>query len=166
MIEGVIHSENPKEHWEHLSASGKVILDLGCGFWTQEEREMGNGTAKYFISQNPLKYIGIDLNGADIKKLSNEFPQAIFIEKAITNPRDILPIIFEHQPSVLKCDIEGMESALFQLPEKYSIREIAIETHPGHHDSCIKWLNMVGLIPWRKNLVSFCSEIQVIYGKC
>lgn len=166
MISGVIHSENPLEHWEHLDCRGKVILDLGCGFWAQAERETGNGTAKYFISQDPIKYIGVDINAADIQRLTKEFPQGIFIEKAIRYTGDILAILKEHKPSVVKCDIEGMEDALFGLSSSEGILEVGIETHHGKEKACLDWLAKVGLNPWRLDSVSFCKEINVIYGKC
>ena len=166
MIEGVIHSENPREHWEYLNCKDRVILDLGCGFWTEAERNLGDGTAKYFIGQNPKQYIGVDYNGVDIKRLSAEFPQGIFYEKSIKGEADILELINAHKPQVVKCDIEGMETALFGLQEKYSIEQIAIESHHGNDDGCLGWMRGVGLAPWRIDLVSFCSEIKVIYGKC
>jgi hypothetical protein len=166
MTEGVIHSENPKEHWEHLNCSGKIILDLGCGFWTEEERQSGDGTTKYFIRQSPKQYIGLDHNGADIRRLSGEFPQGIFYHKPIRAKEDILELIMAHNPQIIKCDIEGMETALFELKEKYSIEQIAIESHHGNDEGCLGWMRRVGLIPWRIDRVSFCSEIKVIYGKC
>jgi SAM-dependent methyltransferase len=166
MINGIIHSENPLEHWEHLDCRGKIILDLGCGFWTKEERDAGNGTAKYFISQNPIKYIGIDINSGDIQRLTKEFPQGVFIEKAIRSTIDILEVLNEYHPSVIKCDIEGMEDALFGLSSSKGILEIGIETHNGRERACLDWLTRVGLTPWRIDSVSFCGEINVIYGKC
>jgi SAM-dependent methyltransferase len=166
MISGIIHSENPLEHWEHLDCRGKTILDLGCGFWTQAERETGNGTAKYFISQDPIKYIGVDINAADIQRLSKEFPQGVFIEKAIRSTMDILEVLNEYHPSIIKCDIEGMEDALFGLSSSKGILEIGIETHNGRERACLDWLTRVGLTPWRIDSVSFCGEINVIYGKC
>ena len=86
------------EHWEPLDCRSKVILDLGCGFWTESERVAGNGTAKYFITQDPIKYIGIDSNGADINRLSKEFPHGVFIEKPIRCSEDILAILLEFKP--------------------------------------------------------------------
>jgi hypothetical protein len=166
MICGTIHSETPAEHWEHLNCEGKIILDLGCGFWTQEERDAGNGTAKYFIGQSPLKYIGTDINSGDIQRLTKEFTQGVFIEKAIRCTGDILAILKEHKPSMVKCDIEGMEDALFGLSSSESILEIGIETHNGREKACLDWLARVGLNPWRFDSVSFCKEINVIYGKC
>ena len=132
MIEGIIHSENPREHWEHINCKGKTILDLGCGFWTEGERSLGDGTAKYFINQTPKQYIGLDHNGGDIRRLSEEFPQGIFYHKPIRSKEDILELLEEHKPEVIKCDIEGMETALFGLQEKYSIEQIAIESHHGN----------------------------------
>lgn len=166
MIAGIINSERPEEHWKYLNCKGKIILDLGCGFWTHEERQSRNGTAKYFISQEPQKYIGVDSNGSDIKDLSLEFPQAVFIEKPIRQTEDILGLIFKYAPQTIKCDIEGMEIALFGLKEKYSIREIAIETHGSLDFNCFKWITKVGLNPYRIDDASFCPEIKIIYAKC
>ena len=166
MICGTIHSESPAEHWQHLNCGGKVILDLGCGFWTQEERDAGNGTAKYFIGQNPIKYIGADINSGDIQKLTKEFPQAVFNNQPIRYAKDILDLLNQYQPSVIKCDIEGMEDALFGLDHRHSICEVAIETHNGREKACLDWCASVGLNPWRFDSVSFCKGINVIYAKC
>lgn len=166
MIEGMIYSENPREHWAHLNAKSKVILDLGCGFWTEQERQEGRGTANYFISQSPQKYIGIDCNGADIQRLSSQFKDHIFIEKRIETSDQISDLIFQHNPTIIKCDIEGAERALFGLKDRLTIEEIATETHIGTDGECLQWMLKVGLIPWRIDGASFCSEIKIIYGKC
>lgn len=166
MIEGVIHSENPQEHWAHLNCEGETILDLGCGFWTQEERDSGNGTAKYFIGQNPKQYIGVDSNAGDIKRLSAEFSSGVFFEKSITSKQDILSLINQFNPTMIKCDIEGMEIALFSIENRHSIKEVAIETHNSTDIPCLKWMNDVGLNHWRTDLASFCPEIKIIYAKC
>lgn len=167
MIEGVINSEAPQEHWAHLSGTGKRILDLGCGFWTQAERDEGNGTTRFFSSHNPASYVGVDHNSNDIQKLRAEFPSHKFIDKTIICADDIKAIVQEERPSLVKCDIEGMERYLFQLEERFSICEIGIETHSGELEAqCLDWLNKVGLVPWRIDSASFCPEIKIIYGKC
>ncbi|NBW13907.1 MAG: hypothetical protein EBR82_38480 [Caulobacteraceae bacterium] len=166
MTEGIIHSENPQEHWEHLNCRDEIIIDLGCGFWTQKERELGNGTAKYFIGQNPQKYIGVDINADDIKRLSSEFPEGTFIEKVILNKEDILSLINQFNPTIIKCDIEGMETSLFAINNRHSIKKVAIETHNGTDVPCIKWMKEIGLNPYRMDSASFCPEIKIIYGKC
>lgn len=166
MIEGVIHSENPQEHWKHLNAHKKVVLDLGCGFWTEEERQSGNGTANYFIGQAPLKYVGVDCNSGDTQRLSEQFKEHIFLEAIIQSKEQILDLIYAYNPALVKCDIEGAESALFQLNDRLSIREIGIETHNGLDGNCLAWMLRVGLTPWRIDIASFCPDIKIIYGKC
>jgi len=166
MIEGIIHSENPEQHWEHIKAEGKTILDLGCGFWTEEERQKGDGTAKYFIGQNPTKYIGLDINAQDIQRLAVEFPQAVFIAAPIRSPADILELLDKFKPQVIKCDIEGMEIALLGLKDRQGIEQIAIESHYNNEGLLIEWMSRVRLNPWRIDKVSFCSQIKVLYGKC
>lgn len=166
MINGVIHSENPIDHWAHINASDKVVLDLGCGFWTDEERKSGNGTARYFISQNPRKYIGIDSNRSDIQRLSGEFKDHIFLEERIQSKEQIINLVCQHNPELVKCDIEGSEIALFGLNDAITIREIAIETHNNLDGACLAWMLKVGLTPWRIDTASFCQDIKIIYGKC
>jgi len=39
MTEGIITSESPEIHWEHLNVVGGRVLDLGCAFWTESERQ-------------------------------------------------------------------------------------------------------------------------------
>ena len=166
MIEGIINSESPCEHWEHLDCAGKVILDLGCGFWTQQERDSGDGTAKYFLAQKPKKYIGVDSNSGDISRLSLEFPNGIFIERHISSKDDILRLLSQFNPEVIKCDIEGSECALFEIISIESLKEVAIETHGGTDIFCLEWITRVGLNHFRTDLASFCPDIKIIYAKC
>ena len=166
MIEGVIHLEKPEEHWAHIDCRDKTILDLGCGFWTQQERDSGDGTARYFIGQNPRQYIGVDANSNDIARLSAEFPSGIFIEKHISSRDDILSLLNQFNPEVIKCDIEGGECALFEITGLGSLKEIAIETHNGTDIFCAEWMRKAGLNHWRTDLASFCPDIKIIYAKC
>ena len=166
VIEGIINSETPKEHWAHIDCRGKIILDLGCGFWTQQERNSGDGTAKYFLGQKPKQYIGVDSNSGDIARLSLEFPSGIFIEKHISIKDDILSLLSQFSPEIIKCDIEGAECTLFEITSLESLKEVAVETHGGTDIFCIEWMKKVGLNHWRTDLASFCPDIKIIYAKC
>jgi hypothetical protein len=167
MIKGVITSESPEIHWEHLNVSGGRVLDLGCGFWTEAERQEGNGTAKYFLSQKPEFYMGVDINEGDIKRLSEEYPQGNFICEKADASNQIDGWIREHSITHIKCDIEGDETQFLPLSSIYNLKEIAIELH--YSDTWLKefgeWFKSIGFEFYRHDSVSFCSEISVIYAR-
>ena len=37
-VSELINSEDSSVHWKHLDVSGKVVLDLGCGFFENPGR--------------------------------------------------------------------------------------------------------------------------------
>ena len=114
MIKGIITSEAPQIHWEHLNVAGGRVLDLGCAFWTQAEREEGNGTAKYFLSQKPEFYMGVDTNQGDITTLSEQYPQGKFVCEKADSGFQMDSWITENSITHVKCDIEGDEAHLLR----------------------------------------------------
>ena len=167
MIRGVITSESPEIHWEHLNVSGGRVLDLGCAFWTEAERQDGNGTAKYFLSQKPEFYMGVDINQGDIKTLSEQYPQGKFLCEAIDSASQIEALIKGNSITHIKCDIEGHETQLLPIENVHQLKEIAIELHSS--DLWLKefdeWFKSIGFEFYRHDSVSFCGEISVIYGR-
>jgi hypothetical protein len=167
MIRGVITSESPEIHWKHLNVTGGRVLDLGCAFWTEAERQEGNGTAKYFLSQNPEFYMGVDINQGDIKTLSEQYPQAKFLCERADSAFQIHTWITENSITHIKCDIEGYETQLLPIENVHQLKEIAIELHSS--DLWLKefgeWFKSIGFEFYRHDSVSFCPEISVIYGR-
>ena len=166
MTRGVITSESPEIHWEHLNVSGGRVLDLGCGFWTQEERQDGNGTTKYFLSQKPELYIGIDINQQDITTLSSQYADGKFLCEMVSSERQIGEWIAQHKITHIKCDIEGAENHLLKIKDVGLLKEIAIELHHSNEKDFLAWFEQIGFECYRHDSVSFCPEISVIYAKC
>lgn len=166
MIKGNITSELPEIHWEHLNVSGGKVLDLGCGFWTEAERQEGNGTAKYFLSQKPALYIGVDINKQDIITLSSQYENGRFLCEAVSNEKQIEEWIAQHKITHIKCDIEGAENHLLKMNDVGSLKEIAIELHHSNEGDFLAWFDSIGFECYRHDSVSFCPQIGVIYAKC
>lgn len=128
MLTKIVHSENPLEHWSDIqSTENKVVLDLGCG-WLFQPHE---STPEYFVNRGASKVIGVDVSCIEIEQLKEKYPQHTFICKAVTSVEDLLELISEYQPSLIKMDIEGHESHMqYITPEQFScVEEIAVEYH-------------------------------------
>jgi hypothetical protein len=167
MIRGVITSESPEIHWEHLNVAGGRVLDLGCAFWAEAERQEANGTTKYFLSQKPEFYMGVDINQGDIKTISEQYTQGKFLCEAIDSASQIEALIKDNSITHIKCDIEGHETQLLPIQNVHQLKEIAIELHSS--DLWLKefmaWFDLIGFECYRHDSVSFCGEISVIYGR-
>jgi len=167
MIKGIITSESPEIHWQHLNVAGGRVLDLGCAFWTEAERQEANGTTKYFLSQKPEFYMGVDINQGDINTLSQQYPQGKFLCEKADSSAQIDAWIKEHSITHIKCDIEGYETQFLPIGNVHNLKEIAIELH--YSDAWLKefiaWFDSIGFECYRHDSVSFCAEISVIYGR-
>jgi len=167
MTKGVITSEAPQIHWEHLNVADGRVLDLGCAFWTEGERQEGNGTAKYFLSKKPEFYMGVDTNQGDITTLSAQYPSGVFRCEMVDSCDQISEWIKSHSITHIKCDIEGHETNFLKMNNVGTLKEIAIELHAS--DLWLKefmaWFDSIGFECYRYDSVSFCSEISVIYGR-
>jgi hypothetical protein len=167
MTKGIITSELPEIHWQHLNVAGGRMLDLGCGFWTESERQEANGTTKYFLSQKPEFYMGVDINQGDINTLSQQYPQGKFLCEKADSAFQMDTWITENFITHIKCDIEGDETQLLQIGNVQNLKEIAIELH--YSDTWLKefvaWFDSIGFECYRYDSVSFCPEISVIYGR-
>ena len=166
MIKGNILSELPEIHWEHLNVSGGRVLDLGCGFWTEAERQEANGTTKYFLSQKPEFYMGVDINQGDITTLCSQYTDGKFLCEMVSSERQIECWIAEHKITHIKCDIEGAENHLLKINDVGSLKEIAIELHHSNEGDFLAWFDSIGFECYRHDAVSFCAQISVIYAKC
>lgn len=167
MIRGIITSETPEIHWPHLYLKDARVLDLGCGFWTEQERKENYGTPHYFIGQKPKFYMGIDQNAEDIKAFSTQFPEHIFLNESVSSTAQLEVWIDYNRITHLKADIECAEGYIFKMNNALGLKKVAIETHnPELHEECQRWIERIGMRVTRIDEASFCPDILIIYGSC
>jgi hypothetical protein len=161
MLTKVVHSENPLEHWSDIkSVEGKIVLDLGCG-WLFQPHE---STPEYFINRGAIRVIGVDVACIEIEELKLKYPNHIFICKAIESSKDLLELITEYKPQIIKMDIEGHESHMqfINSNQFLSVEEIAIEYHnPECKKILIEKLNEFGFDIFATNQFGwFCTDLN------
>jgi hypothetical protein len=134
-VSELITSEDASIHWKNLDVSGKIVLDLGCGFW--EINNIQESSPVYFKNKGAKKIIGVDLNENDIKVLKDYFGEHFkndgseFLIKKITSTNDLLELITKHHVESIKCDIEGFEKVMFSIDKDQvkNIASISVEYH-------------------------------------
>lgn len=119
-------TESPDEHWGYLDVDGKVVLDLGCGNFGGEVTQ---STPEFFIERGASKVIGVDVWIDSLNHI--EHPDIALIGMSIDNADEIANLIRRFTPDVIKCDIEGGERHLLDLPDNVlqTVKAYAIETH-------------------------------------
>jgi hypothetical protein len=162
-----ITSERPLEHWWMVNCMGKSILDLGCAYNDVDEertRENKLGTPHYFISQEPLAYLGVDSFCQDIQQLRAEFPKARFLCESIDSPEKIRGYIIDAKPQIIKCDIEGAEIFFLGLPKLSFVEELCIELHGPHIEKpFLEWANGLGFFLKERAILAKHRHISVVH---
>jgi hypothetical protein len=161
MTTKIIGSENPLEHWNDIeNVEGKVVLDLGCG-WLFQPFE---STPQYFINRGAKKVIGVDASCGEIEKLNQTFPDHSFICKTILSFSDLVTLITDHKPQLIKMDIEGHEQHMIEITadQFQSVEEIAVEYHnPACKKILIDKLTELGFVIFANNKFGwFCTDIN------
>lgn len=128
-VKGIIHTENPAEHWGFLPIENETILDLGCGINNNEFIP----TPMYWIEKGAKKVYGIDPSPQ-----SYEWFKQNFVVKNFINIMDYVDRTEKFEmyfnvvkPTVCKIDVEGSEIFLNALNPEFleGIRHIGIEYH-------------------------------------
>ena len=121
-----IISEEPEIHWPFLKVKDKVVLDLGCGIFYSKI-----STPDWFISEGAKKVIGVDMG-------ENTYENFIYHKQAIASKFDLLKLINEYNPDLIKCDIEGAEVYFEDIyaDDMGSVHQFAVE----YHDNTLKLL--------------------------
>lgn len=161
MTKKIVESENPLDHWSDIkSVEGKVVLDLGCGWLSN----LFESTPQYFINRGAKKIIGVDASCVDIDKLNQAFPDHNFVCKTISNFDDLVGLITDNKPQVIKMDIEGQEYHMKDITAEQfeSVEEIAVEYHnPTCKDVLEKKLTELGFEIFATNQFGwFCTDIN------
>lgn len=145
-----VNSEDPNYHWEFVNVKGKKVLDLGCGDFGNAGKLPYPTTLEYFLMKEAAFVLGVDANSSDleaIRSLKDRYQNFDIIESTISSSDQIRDLIINNGIQVLKSDIEGAESHLFDLDdETFSlVEEHYIETHnDGLYNQCINKLTNCG----------------------
>ena len=169
MTTKVVESENPIHHWSDVqNVEGKKVLDLGCG-WLFQPFE---STPEYFIKRGASKIIGVDSMCREITQLKETYPEHEFICKSILELDDLVSLITEHRPEVIKMDIEGYEKHMKDVTADQfaSVEEVAIEYHNPNCKKILEdKLNELGFEIFSTNQFGwFCTDLNqmgIIHAK-
>jgi len=126
-----ILSEKSKHHWPFLNTVGAVVLDIGCG--RHDTPDLPDTTPVY-LGREAKKIISVDASQKEIDFFNSsnlDENKFTFICRTIGSKEDILDLIREYDPTVIKCDIEEHETNFYGITsqEMVNVREIAIEYH-------------------------------------
>jgi hypothetical protein len=127
-----IVSENSEHHWPYLNTLNKNLLDLGCG--RHDTHDLSQSSPIYLGEKGAKKVIAVDANGGEIEYFNQNNPDPrkyTFICKTINTPDDIKSLIREYNIEVLKIDIEGYETNLYDFTKEdfVNINDLGIEYH-------------------------------------
>lgn len=129
IAKGIIHTEEPTEHWGFLPLKDETVLDLGCGINNQEYMP----TPMHWITNGAKFVVGVDSS-----QQSYEWFKSNYSLKNFINIMDYVDRIekFElylgyYKPTIVKIDVEGSELFLNGLRPEFlsSVRHIGIEYH-------------------------------------
>lgn len=127
-----IQSENSEHHWPFLNTEGKILLDLGCG--RHDTSDLSQSSAIYLGEKGAIKVIAIDGRESEINYFNenNLNPNKYtFLNMFINTPNDVRNLLKEYNPTVIKCDIEGYETNLYDLTKEEldNVVEFGLEYH-------------------------------------
>ena len=131
MNEFKILSEKSEHHWPFLNTEGSILLDLGCG---RHDTPNLPDTTSVYLGEKALRVISIDASQVEIDFFNTsglDSDKFTFICKRIESKDDILSLITEYNPTVIKCDIEEYEMNFYDITkeEMSNVVEVAIEYH-------------------------------------
>jgi hypothetical protein len=139
-----VGTEHPYLHWRYIDVENRIVLDLGCGRWSSQDKHLS--TAEFFIRMGAKRVIGVDCDNKEItalqEKLTNDSLYE-FIEVKIDSAQKILSLYEKYKPDCVKCDTEGAENLLFAINNEHfnKVEEYYIETHGVEmYEECIEKL--------------------------
>jgi hypothetical protein len=127
-----IISENSEHHWPYLNTKNEILLDLGCG--RHDTSDLYQSSAVYLGEKGATKVIAIDGNSSEIDYFNStnlDKTKYTFLHRTILSSGDVLSLIKEYNPTVIKCDIEGYETSFYDITKKEmnNIVEFGLEYH-------------------------------------
>jgi hypothetical protein len=168
-----VNNENPNEHWQFVDVKDRVVVDLGCGRWEHIEYRDPEWptTPEYWIQQGASSVIGIDADLNEIRWFEDQLPESEFKFSCnyINSIESMQHVIETYSPNCIKCDIEGGEVFLFNLPDEIFclVDEYYIETHGDEmYNMCLNKLESCNYeIREQIDLIHTSGFCKVIFGK-
>lgn len=144
-----IFVENPDQHWEYINVEGKRVLDLGCGDFGNATTLPYPSTVEYLLERQASFVVGVDISAVDTENLKNKIDMSKIkvLSMPIESSTQIIDLVEQNNIDIVKCDIEGFETALFDIPVEAfrKVEEYYVETHGNDlHNKCIEKLTECG----------------------
>lgn len=144
-----IFVENPDQHWEYVNVEGKRVLDLGCGDFGNATTLPYPSTVEYLLERQASFVVGVDISVVDTENLKNKIDMSKIkiLSMPIESSTQIIDLVEQNNIDIVKCDIEGFETALFDIPVEAfrKVEEYYVETHGNDlHNRCIEKLTECG----------------------
>jgi len=124
-VPDITWQENYEAHWNYVDFQGKTILDLGADY---------GSTATWFVRKGARKIIAVEGDPKSFSQLERNYAgddRVIVIQLWIDSSKQIEALLEEHQPDLVKVDIEGAERTLLDVPFE-TLRRVPlylVETH-------------------------------------
>lgn len=172
MINHSISSERSMDHWPYFNVNGKNVLDLGCG--RHQTYEIKDHSPCYFLDQGALKVVAIDASQDEVDYYTAIYGKdnpTFYVERSeISESSQILNYVKTHGITAIKCDIEGYETAFYDIPktEMETITDIAIEYHDdSRRQAILGKLEEWGFDLFAEGLFTYCyaPNMGVLFAK-
>jgi hypothetical protein len=158
--------EDPDIHWHDVEIQDRVVLDLGAGDFGRLGEHPYPATADYWLSNGATKVIAVDMEAKDLDNYTDPRIEKVVI--SISGPEDISNLIQQHQPDLVKSDLEGAETHFLNVfPDVLRIpKAYAIETHNSYlFENISSMLKMLGYnIVWTMHH-EIEDYVSVIYAE-
>lgn len=154
MINHSIISERSQDHWPYFEVENKNVLDLGCGRHQTYEKQ--DHSPCYFLDHGAKKVVAVDSSQTEVDYYMGVYganDPTFYIERnEITESKQILNYIQKYNITAIKCDIEGYETAFYDITKKDldNVKSIAIEYHCNDRREAI----VKKLEEWQFNLIA------------
>ena len=172
MINHSIISERSQDHWPYFNVKEKNVLDLGCGRHQTYQKE--DHSPCYFLDQGATKVIAVDASREEVNYYisiyGTENPKFYIECVEISNATQVLDYINTHEITALKCDIEGYETALYDITKDQmgNITDIAVEYHDNdRRENILRKYNEWGFELIAEGLFTYCHapNMGVLFAK-
>jgi hypothetical protein len=163
---GTFRNEEPDLHWPGVNVQDRVVLDLGAGDFGRVGTQSYPGTPDHWLANGAAKVVAVDMEEKDLQNYTD--PRIETIAMSISGPEEISNLIQEHQPDLVKADIEGAEKYFLNIfPDVLRIpKAYAIETHDRYlFENISSMLSMLGYkIIWQMHH-EIEDYVSVIYAE-